>query len=619
MKRLFYLLFGACVCLGVIRGSASAIELEDFSDNKKIYIKDVRIEGNNLLSEKEIFDITGFDRETGFYVDVINKGIQNLIKCGFFSEVSYTVDAGPGGYILSLHLKENPPLASLKIVESKMLDLTILRKKLKEYKVTTDMVFSPAMLEKAIEEFNIYYQTQGIFLYSVSSRLVTKDEIVKEGGKFLYEPDELEKNGVHVVVTIREIPQIVIGEIRMTNISISYDQILSYLRLSQGMMIKSDSELFFSYKRLKKIGFYDKVYFKLIHQYDNVYKLIIDGKELSLSDISFTLTAPTNIGLITSAEYYNIAAFRTFQRFRVWTGWELLIGQPIYGAEYTNPFWYKGIFSDITLTKSDQADTIKEDSTLKLTENYEGKLTFGYNLWENLTAYIYHDERYAIVRTVDDNYDKVENTYRSHKYYHSSGLMAVWDSLDDNFFITQGYKFLGDFQTYWKYYLAYKAQLSAELYVPVPMLNFIGAVNNRTNCLITRKNDSSTTLSLDTRMRTNVQEIQTVMEQQVNLTTYSSAELRFPIPDMGEIKDLSFIIFAEAGGAWASYSDLSLAESRYGFGIGLRMSPRKHYSSFLFQFPAGLYVGYRVGDSRVKPTLISHRDELYYINLTASF
>ena len=34
--------------------------------------------------------------------------------------------------------------------------------------------------------------------------------------------------------------------------------------------------------------------------------------------------------------------------------------------------------------------------------------------------------------------------------------MTVYDSLDDNFFITQGYKLLGDFETYWRSPLAYK-------------------------------------------------------------------------------------------------------------------------------------------------------------------
>ena len=607
------------VCAVSFQVRALAIELEDFSDNKKIYIKDVKIIGNRLLSEKEILELSGFDRETGFYIDELSKGIQNLIKCGFFSEVSYMIDSVPAGYVLELHLKENPPLASLKIVESKFLDLTVLREKLKKNNVTTDMVFSPAMLEKSIEEFNIYYQNQGIFLYAVSSRIVTKEEILSEGGKFLYEPSELDKEGLHVVITIREIPRLVIGEIRMSNISISYDQILAYLGLSQGMKIQSDDELYFCYKRLRKLGFYDRVYFKLVQQDDVVYKLIIEGKELELSDISVTLTAPANIGIITSAEYYNIATFRTLQRFRAWAGWELLIGNPIYGLEYTNPFWYRGLFSDITFTKADSVDTIKQDSTYKLTENYEGKVTVGYNIRGNVTSYIYQDERYAVLTTTDADYNRVKGVKKGDRMYHSSGLMTVWDSLDDNFFITQGYKLVGDIETFWQSPLAYKGQFSGELYVHVPMFNLIAAVDNRTNFLFTKKKDTTTTLSLDTRMRTNVQEIQTVDEQQVKLTTYSSAEMRFPIPDIGDLQDLSFIIFGEAGGAWASYSNLSLSQSRFGIGIGVRLSPRKHYSSFLFQFPAGLYLGYRIGDSNVRPTLVSHRDQLYYINLTASF
>jgi len=626
--KIIRILLSAVFLTAAICSSASyAVELDDFSENKKIYIHDVMVVGNKLLSEKEIFDISGLDRRTGFYISDISKGIQNLIRCGFFSEVSYTLNPVESGFSFELRVKENPPLASLKIVESKMLDLTVFKEKLLDNSVTTDMVFSPAMLEKSIEEFNIYNQNFGIFMYLITYRVVTSEEIIKEGGRFLYEPNELEKNGVHVLVYIREIPRMVIGEIKMTDISISYDQVLNFLMLKQGMPISSDKELFFRYKRLKKLGFYENIYFKLVQQDDTVYKLVIQGKEISLSEISTTLTAPSNIGLITSAEYYNVAVMKTLQRFRMSAGWELMVGAPIFVLEYTHPYFWYGLFVDTTFSKTDQVDTIKDQSYQKLTNNYDAKLTVGYNIWENLFAYSFHNERYAIANTVDSNYDllkgdnPVTNTpyEKSKKLYHSSGIMLLYDSLDDNFFITQGYKLMGEYETYWKSPLAYKAQASAELYIPVPFFNLIVAVNNRTNFLFTSPKDLVTTLTLDSRMRTNVQEIQTVSNQQIKLTTYSSAEMRFPMPDWGDLKNLSFVVFTEGGGAWADYQLVSLAETRFGGGIGFRLSPRKHYSSFLFQFPAGLYLGYRIGDSKVKPTLISHRDQMYYINLTASF
>ncbi|MGL4368846.1 MAG: hypothetical protein ACRCUT_04135, partial [Spirochaetota bacterium] len=220
MKKIFFTVCSAFILLFSASLRADAAELGDFSDNKRLYIRNVAIEGNILMSEKEIFEISGFDDKTGFYVSEISKGIQSLVRCGYFSEVSYILDPVEKGYTLALHVKENPPLASLKIIESKMLDLSILKDKFRKNNVTTDMVFSPAMLEKAIEEFNIYNQSYGIFLYTISYRVVTKEEIKKEGGRFLYGEDELDKNGVHVIVYIREIPRLVIGEIRMKDITI---------------------------------------------------------------------------------------------------------------------------------------------------------------------------------------------------------------------------------------------------------------------------------------------------------------------------------------------------------------------------------------------------------------
>jgi outer membrane protein assembly factor BamA len=618
-NKLIVLLF--CV-LTIFAGGfpAFSIDLEEFSENKKLFVYDVTVNGNNIMSEKEIFEISGFDKEAGFFIRDIKRGINKLKNSGYFTGVTFFLSQGERGYLLEITVKENPPLASLKVLDSKMLDLTVLRKRLKQNNVNTDMVFSSVMLEKSIEEFNIYNQNAGIFLYIVTFRAVTRDEIMREGGIFLYDPGELQKNGVHVVIYIKEITRMVLGEVRMTGISISYDQILKYLTIKQGMPVSSDADLHFVYKRLKKLGFYDHVYFKLIQKDEMVYALEIQGKEISLSEISTSLTAPTNIGIIMTAEYYNIAVFDTMQRFRAGAGWELMVGAPVFVLEYTHPFFWNGLFADILFTKSDTADSIKDKTDMRLSSNYEGKSTIGYNLIGNFFTYVYQREIYKISRTVDDTYSRIDQYPENKALTHATGVMMVYDDLDDNFFITQGFKLMGEFETIWKLPRVYKAQASGEVYIPIPFFNVIVAMNNRSNFLVADKKDKISTLQTDERMRTNVQEIQSIGDTQIKMTTYTSGELRFPLPqDVDALRDMCFIIFGEAGGSWGDYNAVSLKETRYGFGIGLRLSPRKHYSSFLFQFPAGLYFGYRVGDTRVKPTLVSHRDEMYYINLTASF
>lgn len=595
-------------------------DLDEFSDNKKLYIDKVNIIGNNILSEKEIFDISEFDNDSYIFINEIRKGILALKESGYFSEVSFLLGQSDKGFTINITVKENPPLASLKVIDTKMLDLGVFKKKLLKYHIVTDMVFSSSNLEKAIEEFNIYNQNMGLFLYIVTYRVVTRNEIMTEGGNFLYEPYELNKNGLHVLVYVRDIPRMVIGEVRMTGVSISFDQILNYLQLKQGVPIQTDAELHYRYKRLKKLGFYDSVYFKLIPQDDIVYRLEIQGKEISQSEISTSLTAPSNIGIIMTAEYYNIAVADTLQRFRFGGGWEIQPKAAIGVIEYTHPYFWKGLFADITLSKYDTADSIKDQDNLKLSENFESKMTTGMNIYGNFFSYIYQKETYAVTKTVDKSYQQLNEFPTKKTVSHSTGLLTVYDNLDDNFFITQGYKITGQFEALWQSPLAYEAETGAEIYIPIPFFNLIAAVNNRSNFLFVENKDKDTTLSLDTRMRTNVQEIQNADVQQIKMTTYLSSELRFPMPENNEwTRDTSFVVFGEAGGAWGTYSAVSLAQTRYGFGVGLRLSPRKHYSSFLFQFPAGIYIGYRTGDTRVKWSLVSHRDSTYYINLTASF
>jgi hypothetical protein len=612
------------ICLLMILAGSSisvySIDLEEFSENKKLYVFDVSFVGNNILSEKELFELSGYDRETGLFVKEIKSGIDKLKKSGYFSAVNFMLTQGEKGYKLEVTLKENPPLASLKVLDSKMLDLTVFRKKLKENNVITDMVFSQVMLQKAIDSFNIYNQNYGIFMYIITFKAVNREEIIKSGGVFLYDPDELKKSGVHVIVQIRDIPKMVVGTIGMKGVSISYDKILGFIKLKQGMPLSSDKDLFFCYKRMKKLGFYEKVYFRIIPQEDIIYGIEIVTDEITLSEITSSLTAPQNIGVIMTAEYYDISVAKTLQRLRFGAGWEIQPGAPVFVAEYTHPYFFEGLFVDVMFSKYDNASPILESTDMKLRNIYEGKFTTGINVAGNFFSYLYHKETYSIQQTVDNKFEKIEEYPRTKEVEHSSGIMLVYDDVDDNFFITQGYKLVGDYETMWRKKLAYKTGVSGEIYIPVPFFNMIAAVNSRSNFLIIDKSDTTTTLQTDDRMRTSVQVLSKIGVEQIRMTTYSSGELRFPLPQgYAYLEDMSFVLFGEAGGAWSEYNAISLQQTKYGFGIGLRLSPRKHYSSFLFQFPAGLYIGYRVGDTRVKPTLVSHRDKLYYISLSAGF
>jgi hypothetical protein len=599
----------------------SAVELEDFSENKSLYVSEITYTGNNIFTEKELRNLSDLDPKTGIFVKEIRSGIDKLKKSGYFSSVSFMLSEGPNGFILEISLKENPPLASLKVVDSRMLDLTVFQKKLKQRKIGTDMVYSREQLQNAIDDFNIYNQNIGIFLYSVSFKEVTREEIVKSGGIFLYDQDELKKSGIHVIVYIKNVPKVVIGNVYMKGVSVSYDKVLSYIQLKRGMMLSSDADLFFSYKRMKRLGFFEKVYFKLIPLDDVIYAIEIDAVEVTLSEVTSSLTAPQNIGVIMTAEYYDIALFGSLQRIRFGAGWELQPSAPVFTAEYTHPYFFKGLFFDTMFTKSDSADTIKDSSNLRLHSAYEGKMTTGMNLFSNFFSYLYHKETYEIVDTVDETYKELKESRQNKSLEHSSGVLLIFDDVDDNFFISQGYKISGYYESAWKNPLSYKTGCSGEVYVPVPFFNLIAAVNTRSNFLIADKNDKTSTLKTDDRMRTSVQEVESSSDStQIKMTTYSSAELRFPFPSgINVLEDLSFVIFGEAGGAWSGYDSMSLQQTRFGFGIGLRMSPRKHYSSFLFQFPAGLYLGYRISDTKVKTTLVSHRDNTYYISLGASF
>lgn len=613
------------VILGLFLSGASlgqGISSYNFSRNKKIMLKQINLEGQRLLSRKTILTLADLEENSNFFIYDIEEGLARLISSGFFKNTNYNLEPLGEAFVLNISIEENPPLASIKVLDSKMLNLVELRSRLLEEDLKVGGVFSEAALVKAIDSFNNYNQDFGVFLYDVSFRVISKDEIEAAGGKFLFAQSEGEMEGLHVIIYITEIPRIFIHEIRMSGTTVSYDEILKYLHMKEKIWIDSDEELFYRYKRLKRLGFYDSVYFKLVKEplKGPIYRLSIVTKQISTNEITTTLTAPPNIGIITAVEYYNISLFDSLQRVRVSAGWELALGAPTFLLEYTHPYFWKGFFFDATFTKSDQLEIIGQNTNRKLTNNYELKLTMGANLFGNFSSYVFQKENYSISNTVDENYDKVAGYDTLSNLFHSSGFFIVFDNLDDNFFVTQGFKAYVEYEAYWKSEIAHKFGFNGEVYLPVPVFNLIAGVANRSNILFTGAQDQETSLSLEPRMRSNVQQIETIADQQLKLTTYTTIELRFPMPEIKSIvKDYSLIIFAEAGGAWADYTLFNMAQVMYGFGAGFRLSPRKHYSSFLFQFPAGLYLGYRAGDSSAKLSLISHRDELYYINLTASF
>jgi len=611
VKKYRVLLVISFVFLYSAKIKGEVLEFSQISLNKKIFLKSLTIKGNDSLREEEIIKLTEIKPDSKVFVYEITNGIAKIIESGLFKNVSYLFYKEGEEFFLEINIVENEKLGDIEVIDNKLLNLNVLMDIFKKNNVIIGKPISTNYIEKALDDFNMYNQKYGIFTYEIDYK------IVKRKDKSLSIINEYEREEAVIVVYIKNIPLIRIGEIKLVGTNIAYDDLLNYIGLKPDIWVDSDL-LFFSYKRLRKLGFYREIYFKFIKKnFDSpYYDLIIKVDELDLRELATTITAPKNIGVITSIEYYDISLFDTLQRFRAGAGWELALSRPVFILEYTNPFFWKGIFFDLTLKKEDMIEEIKDTKNNKLIQNYSIKLTSGINLWENIFLYLFQQEDYKISYLVDDKYEKLPDSKRDIEILTSSGMFIVWDNVDDNFFITQGLKLGFESQLFWGKNLSNKIGSIIEFYLPAPMFNLIFAVTNRTYVLLSKKNDSIS-LSLDKKMRTNVQVIEDIMSGITKATTYFSIEFRFPT---NIIESLSFVVFAEAGGAWRDYKSVSIENVLYGFGVGLRLSPRKHYSSFFFQFPAGFYLGYRAGDK--KPSIagpISHRDDYYYINLSAGF
>lgn len=251
VKKLNYILF-----LILFPGSLFSISLYEFSENQKIYIKEIILNGLSLMNREEVITIMKIDKEQNVFVYDIQNAFNNLSKSGFLKNVNYTIESNQEGYNIILTLEENSPLESIKVLDNKLLDLTILKKKLKDNNIEIGKAFSSVALEQAIDDFNIFNQNFGIFLYDVTYKIITKDDIEKIGGKFLFDQEEITKKGIHIIVYIKEIPRVFIKDIKFTNTTISYLEILNVIKLKKDTIIDKDNDLFFMYKRLRRLGFF---------------------------------------------------------------------------------------------------------------------------------------------------------------------------------------------------------------------------------------------------------------------------------------------------------------------------------------------------------------------------
>lgn len=138
------------------------------SEHKAVYIKDIEIEGTNLVKPEDIANIMQLRRGDSFDRDIIQTDLKNIYRTGFFSErmKAVPIENNDGSITLKIVLEENTPITDFTIDGNSVISddeiMTFLE----------PLVGKPQNIENinsSIEKIQEYYSSKGYILARIDS------------------------------------------------------------------------------------------------------------------------------------------------------------------------------------------------------------------------------------------------------------------------------------------------------------------------------------------------------------------------------------------------------------------------------------------------------------------
>ncbi len=138
------------------------------SEHKAVYIKDIEIEGINLVKPEDIANIMQLRRGDSFDRDIIQTDLKNIYRTGFFSErmKAVPIENNDGSVTLKIVLEENTPITDFTIDGNSVISddeiMTFLE----------PLVGKPQNIENinsSIEKIQEYYSSKGYILARIDS------------------------------------------------------------------------------------------------------------------------------------------------------------------------------------------------------------------------------------------------------------------------------------------------------------------------------------------------------------------------------------------------------------------------------------------------------------------
>lgn len=594
------------------------IELSSLQKERDIILKSVSISGLKHLKldffNKKLFPLKSGDE---YKVLKIIRSIKLLKESGFFDAVEYSVYGNEKKIALTLKLAERPLLTNIKIGGDYLSDLSELHKIFRKKNIIIGKVFNEVVVRKALQQYREYLQAKGKFLFNIKYRSKQNVGFSEKWFRSVFKINNAKRDDpIYLKLYFFKISSFQIDSIRVIgNKKISSRSIIKQLAVERGQMIRKNSPLQRSLWQLNRLGVFSYVFID-IRPKGMLQKaeLVIRVKEIESDIVNTSISFNSREDFNLELDYFNYSIGEDLARFSSGAVFDFKKESVDFVFLLSFPRLFKKTFLNLQFKRDSLYDPYTSGWE-KLTETISFDVTLGqiFSRFVSIygsVSYLYTEYSFlgSGTKPAGAEEQKIKGT--------TGKLFFMLDSLDDNFYPTRGIRTILSFEvpllSEYDFYLIIDHKF--EIYVPLQW-NFTFTLYGHTAYAIT--DDSNISLSLEERRKTTAQDRLAENLNRMEMTAYGCMEFRWRF-----LSQFAFCFFGEAGGAWEKISDFDIKDVQYGIGIGFRIAPRQHYFAHIFKYPWSINLGFNI-TSREKEDLsysiVSSRDEYYYINLQASF
>ncbi len=617
LRGLMTLLFFTLLVRGVF-GVDKVVKI-DFSANLKVKIINIEMTGAKTITLPFLEKHFGIEENKNYWLWDLKEKVENLRKSGYIDSKSYKYYIkkvkGSDSYNLLLQFNERPTIGQIEIINHTGVDASLLMDFLEENHFGIGKIASKKNFDRSIRDFLKYYQKRGLFLIEIFDAL--------------YETPDLK--GLKLVLTIEPIKSMTIDFIKVEGSKhVSYRLILKNINFHFNDTVTDNDVLDTSYIKIKQLGLFSSVFFKFrnlspsVETEDNEkkkpkghYDVLIIVEEVDMSAIVTSTQFSPELGPIFLSQYVNLNIGGGRDRLLLQAGYEGDLKSIIFIAEYTKPDLFDRTFLSVQIQKVDRILSINT-TTNKLSEIYSLRLTGGYHLFDFFSGFLSFKEKLTDESAIDLDGNKTATpsgvTLKDNVLQSQFGILFLYNSLNDTFNPDRGIRSILAYDVIPEGFFTHVFTSQTDFYIALSRSIIVGFFLQGGYMI---SEDSTNTLYEYANRRTDAQSTGIDL---VRATFLASLELRFSTRAI--LDDSYFVTFFETGGLWPSFNAISTDDLGIGVGIGLRWSPSKYHHSFLFGFPGSINVGVKLSKKDYKSpsfSLLQHRDQFFYLNLTGGF